>query len=137
MTLRPPSGMAPPTEAVLAGEHVPVPLVPLAQEICRRYRDEFPDEQGRYGDAGVAWCVHDNQHILNWAIGARNGRVDLERELAWLARVLEARDFPLDRLARDLEIAADVVRERFEPLAEERAGGAAFLRSRESFLAEP
>ena len=136
MTLRPPSGMAPPTEAVLAGEHVPVALVPLAQEICRRYREEFPDEQGRYGDAGVAWCVHDNQHILNWAIGARNGRVDLERELAWLARVLEARDFPLDRLARDLEIAADVVRERYEPLAGELTAGAAFVRSRESFLGD-
>jgi hypothetical protein len=128
--------MAPPTEAVLVGEHVPVALLPLAQEICRRYRAEFPDEQGRYGDAGAAWCVHDNQHILNWAIGARNGRVDLERELAWLARVLEARDFPLDRLARDLEIAADVMRERYEPVAGELAAGAAFVRSRESFLAE-
>jgi hypothetical protein len=128
--------MAPPTDAVLAGEHVPVALVPLAQEICRRYRAEFPDEQGRYGDAGVAWCVHDNQHILNWAIGARNGRVDLERELAWLARVLEARHFPLDRLARDLEIAADVVRERYESLAAELSAGAAFVRSRESFLAD-
>jgi hypothetical protein len=126
--------MAPPTEAVMVGEHVPVELLPLAREICRRYREEFPDEQGRYGDAGVAWCVHDNQHILNWAIGARNGRVDLERELAWLARVLEARDFPLDRLVRNLEIGAEVVRERYEALAEELAAGAAFVRARETFL---
>ena len=136
MTLRPPSGMAPPTEAVLVGEHIPVALLPLAQEVCRRYREEFPDEQGRYGDAGQAWCVHDNQHILNWAIGARNGRVDLEHELAWLARVLEARSFPLDRLARDLDIAAEVVRDRHPGLADELAGGAAFVRSRGSFLAE-
>ena len=137
MTLRPPSGVRPPTEAVLVGEHVPVALLPLAEEVCRRYREEFPDEQGRYGDAGVAWCVHDNQHILNWSIGAANGRVDLHRELAWLARILEARDFPLDRLARDLDIAADVVRERYPPLAERLADGAAFVRSRESFLVEP
>ena len=137
MTLRPPSGMNPPTEAVLVGEHVPVALLPLAEEVCRRYREEFPDEQGRYGDAGVAWCVHDNQHILNWSIGAVNGRVDLARELAWLARVLEARDFPLDRLARNLEIAADVVRDRYGRLAERLADGAALVRSRESFLVEP
>ena len=134
MTLRPPSGARPPTEAVLVGEHVPVSLLPLAEEICRRYRAEFPDEQGRYGDAGVAWCVHDNQYILRWAIGARNGQVDLTRELAWLARVLEARDFPLDRLARDLDIAAEVVAERYPPLAEELSAGAAFVRSRETFL---
>ena len=136
MTLRPPSGMAPPTEAVLVGEHVPIALRPLAEEICRRYREEFPDEQGRYGDAGVAWCVHDNQHILNWAIGARNGYVDLQRELAWLARVLEARDFPLDRLGRNLEIGAEVVGESHPAVAEELASGAAFVRSRSSFLAE-
>jgi hypothetical protein len=129
--------MKPPTEAVLVGEHVPVALLPLAEEICRRYREEFPDEEGRYGDAGNAWCVHDNQHILNWSIGARNGRVQLERELAWLARVLEARSFPLDRLARNLEIGADVVRDRYPAIAEELSGGAAFVRSRESFLAEP
>ena len=135
MTLRPPSGMAPPTEAVLVGEHVPIELLPLAREICRRYRDEFPDEQGRYGDAGQAWCVHDNQHILNWAIGARNGRIDLKRELAWLARVLEARDFPLDRLARNLDIGAEVTRDRHPAVAEELEAGAAFVRSRESFLA--
>jgi hypothetical protein len=128
--------MPPPADAVLAGEHVPVALVPLAREICSRYRAEFPDEQGRYGEAGAAWCVHDNQHILNWAIGARNGRVELTRELAWLARVLEARDFPLDRLARNLEIGADVVRERYPALAEELTAGAAFVRSRESFLVD-
>jgi hypothetical protein len=27
----------------------------------------------------------------------------------WLARVLPARDFPVDRLARDLEVAAEIV----------------------------
>ena len=108
--LEPPSGEAPPATAQLAGE--PVDLLALARETCLRYRGEFPDELGRYGEAGAEWCVHDNQHILNWAVLARAGDVDLEREIAWLARVLAARDFPLDRLVRDLEIAADVVRER-------------------------
>ena len=134
----PPSGHPPPTEAALAGGES-LDLVALSREICRRYRDEFPDERERYGDAGVAWCVHDNQHILNWAVGARNGYVDLERELAWLARVLEARDFPLDRLARNLEIAAAVAEERLagdaRALAGDLASAARFVRSRETFLA--
>jgi hypothetical protein len=124
--------MPPPDRAILVGADEPVELVPLAQEICRRYREEFPDEQERYGDAGMAWCVHDNQHILNWAVGARNGYVDLNRELAWLARVLEARDFPLDRLARNLDIAAEVAAEL--PVSDDLAAAARFIRSRESFL---
>ncbi|HKP91311.1 MAG TPA: hypothetical protein VJT75_15210 [Thermoleophilaceae bacterium] len=109
--LEPPSGEPPPVSVEVAGGE-PVDLVALAREICRRYRAEYPDEADRYGDAGIEWCLHDNQHILNWAVLSREGHVDLESELAWLARVLAARDFPLERLARNLEIAADVVRER-------------------------
>jgi hypothetical protein len=115
-----------------------IDLVALAEEICARYRSEFPDEQGRYGDAGVAWCVHDNQHILNWAVGAVSGFVELERELAWLGRVLEARAFPLERLARDLEIAAEVTAETLSGsangIAEALRAGAAFVRSQPTFL---
>jgi hypothetical protein len=106
--LAPPSGHPPPEHAE-AADGRNVALRPLAEEICRRYRAEFPDEQERYGDAGVAWCVHDNQHILNWAFLERRGFVDLAEQVGWLARVLDARDFPLERLVRNLEIAADVV----------------------------
>ena len=84
-------------------------LVALATAICERYRLEYPDERERYGDAGNAWCVHDNQHLLNWATGSVNGELDIRLEVAWLATVLEARDFPADRLARDLDIGADIV----------------------------
>ena len=84
MTERP-GGMAPPVEARLPGGRV-VELAEAAAEICRRSATEFADEQERYGDPGLAWCVHDNQHILNWAVLARGGDVDLDRELAWLAR---------------------------------------------------
>jgi hypothetical protein len=131
--LAPPSGHAPPVEAELGGRAVA--LVPLAEEICRRYRSEFPDEQGRYGDAGQAWCVHDNQHLLFWAAGAAEGWVDMEQEVQWLAGVLAARDFPLDRLARDLDLAADVVRERVGGedgglWADVLAGGATTVRLR-------
>lgn len=53
--------------------------------------------------------MHDNQYLINWAVIEANGYGGFERHLAWLADVLEARDFPLERLARDLEIAAAVL----------------------------
>jgi hypothetical protein len=128
----PPSGAPAPVTAELRdGEALDIRA--LAQEICRRYRNEFPDEQARYGDAGMAWCIHDNQHLLNWAVTEANGYGGFEPQLAWLAGVLEARDFPLERLARDLDIAAAVLDElgtRHRGLAEILADGARFIRSR-------
>ena len=129
----PPSGYPPPVSAQFRGGEA-LDLRVLAEEICRRYRAEFPDEQQRYGDAGMAWCLHDNQHILNWAVSECNGYGGFERQLEWLAGVLEARDFPLDRLARDLEIASDVLKEAPGPseraLSKTLAEGARLVRSR-------
>ena len=124
--------MPPPVRAELRDGGA-VDLVALAEEICRRYRAEFPDEQERYGDAGLAWCLHDNQHLLNWAVTEANGLGGFESQLGWLADVLEARDFPLERLARDLEIAAEVFGDgapgQRRP-AEVLAGGAQLVRAR-------
>jgi hypothetical protein len=106
--LAPPSGHPPP-DGVEAASGQRVALRSLAEEICSRYRAEFPDERERYGEAGIAWCVHDNQHILNWAFLDERGFVDLSEQVAWLGRVLGARGFPLERLARNLELAAEVV----------------------------
>jgi hypothetical protein len=135
----PPSGFLPPDAASL-GDGPPVPLAPLAQEICRRYRCEFPDEQERYGEAGLAWCVHDNQHLLSWAAGAVRGLIDMHAEVAWLGKVLESRDFPLGRLARNLQIGAEVVLEqeelpRRQELSDVLAGAAEHVLSRDTFLA--
>lgn len=133
--LSPPSGgHPPPTEAAL-GPDERLSLVPLAEEICRRYRAEFPDERERYGDAGNAWCVHDNQHLLNWGAGEVRGFYTMSSQVAWLADVLDARGFPVDRLARNLDIAAGVVAETVTDghgprLAAVLAEAAAFLRSR-------
>jgi hypothetical protein len=128
----PPSGQPPPVSAQLPGGGS-VDLRALAQEICGRYRAEFPDEEQRYGEAGMAWCLHDNQHILNWTVTEAHGFGGLERRLDWLAGVLDARDFPLDRLARNLEIAAAVVAEALPgraDLSEPLALGAKRLRAR-------
>ena len=114
--LSPPSGAAPPTiGTTTAGESVDV--LALAEEVCRRYRTEFPDEQERYGDAGHAWCVHDNQYILFWALLDARRMTNLAEQVSWLARVLHARHFPLDRLVRDLEICAEVVEQTGEAWA--------------------
>ena len=114
--LQPPQGgeEAPRLSSPLAGGD-PLDLVALATAISERYMAEYPDERDRYGDAGIAWCVHDNQHLLNWATESVNGDlVDIRQEVAWLATVLESRDFPIDRLARGLDIAADVVLDRVD-----------------------
>jgi len=136
--LKPPGGEAPPAVAQL-GDGDSLNLVALATQICRRYRKEFPDEEGRYGAAGNAWCVHDNQYVLYWAVEAVDGYIDMHDEIGWLAGVLEARDFPLVRLARSLDIGAEVVLRRVQgtpgrQLADVLADAAAFVRSRDTFL---
>jgi len=86
---------------------VTTPLLPLAEAICLRYRAEFPDEELRYGEAGAAWCRHDLQWLLSWAVGDVQGTTDLSEQVSWLARVLAARGFPLTRLARGLQLASE------------------------------
>ena len=103
----PPSGWPAPTTASLAGREIA--LEPLAQATADRYFEEFPEDLTRYGDAARQWEIHDTQHCLNWAVLDVEQSASLEREIAWLANILRSRDFPLEHLARNLELAADVV----------------------------
>jgi hypothetical protein len=132
----PPSGMDPPTR--VTGLHgAELDLVEIARRTCDAYGREFPDERERYGDAGVQWCRHDAQHLLNWAALSVTDTLDYESELSWLARVLEARDFPLARLARCLELLAQTTRETVpdEPQIAARVdSGAAYISSHGSFV---
>ena len=132
----PPSGQPPPRQVALA-DGTEVDLEAVATEVCARYAAEYPDEHERYGDAGRDWCVHDNQHLVNWAVLDTREYVSLEEQVSWLAKVLEAREFPLDRLARDLDIAAAVVGERVPgggPVAAALTRAGAMVRSRPTFL---
>jgi hypothetical protein len=132
----PPSGWPPPV-SVCTPEGREIDLVRVARRACQAFVAELPEYATRYGPAGLPWCLHDNQHILNWAILTLHGRVEFERELAWLARVLEARQFPLAWLARGLELLAGAVREEYPDLdevAERVDRGAALVASRETFL---
>jgi hypothetical protein len=128
--------MAPP-ERVRGLHGHQIDLVEIARRTCIAYDREFPDERERYGPAGAEWCRHDTQHLLNWAVLSLTEDLDYERELSWLGRVLEAREFPLPRLARCLELLAQTTQERIpdEPQVAERVRqGAVFIASHESFL---
>jgi hypothetical protein len=110
VSLRPPGGTSPPATAQLGDRELD--LVVLARETCERYHEHYPDEDDRYGPAGADWCRHDNQWLLSWAVGDVLGVTSLDEQASWLAGVLESRGFPLDRLAHNLRIAADVVEAR-------------------------
>ncbi len=105
---RAPSGGAPPELAQLPGGQQ-LELAAAAREIACRHRAEFLDEEERYGERGFEWCAYDNQWILAWAAAEAAGFEDLGRQIKWLAGILDARGYPVERLARDIEIAADVV----------------------------
>jgi hypothetical protein len=106
-----PSGAPPPAHAQVAGGPR-IDLVGAAEEVARRYFDEFPDDRERYSPEVWDWAVHDTRYILSWGVGDLNGFPMLERQVAWLARVLAARDFPLERLARNVELAGEELAER-------------------------
>ena len=129
----PPGGWPPPETALLAGGEVA--LVPLADEIARRYFERHPEDLQRYGDVARDWEIHDTLHLLNWAVGDVEGHADLGKQVAWLAGVLEARDFPLEHLASNLDIAADVTAGKMPAVSERLRAAAALVRGRETFLA--
>lgn len=106
MSPRPPSGAPPPVLTELGGQ--PIDLVALAAEICERYHAHYTDEAERHGPAGHAWCRHDNQWLLSWEVGDVRGVTDLDEQACWLARVLHARDVPVERLAHNLRLAGEV-----------------------------
>jgi hypothetical protein len=127
----------PPPQRVTGPRGHEVNLVEIARKTCVAYDVEFPDERERYGPAGIEWCRHDVQHLLNWAVLSLTHDLDYERELSWLARVLEARDFPLARLARCLELLASITRDsvRTAPeIADRVESAAAYISARETFL---
>ncbi len=107
----PPSGMAPPG-AVLTTTGETVQLIPLAEEVAGRHLEGHPEDVTRYGEKlAWQWCVHDMQHVLAWAITDQEFR----GQLAWLARILDARDYPVNNLFDCVLTAADVVERDLPP----------------------
>ena len=119
----PPSGWPPPADAPL-GEDT-IDLGPLAEAIADRYFAEFPGDLERYGTAARDWELHDTAHCLNWAALDVRGFASLDRNIHWLASILRARDFPVEQLARNLEIAAEVCDEQLSDAVAARLRNAA------------
>ena len=131
----PPGGWPPPDRARLGGREVL--LAPLAAAIAERYFERYPEDLERYGDVARDWEVHDTLHLLNWAIGDAAGHLDLLRQVSWLAGVLEARSFPLEHLAGNLELAAEEVARAVAgggAVADRLRAAAAHVRERPTFL---
>jgi hypothetical protein len=120
----PPSGTPAPRSVRLGGREIQ--LDPLAQSVAARYFAEFPQDLERYGDAARAWELHDTAYCLQWAVLDAEDLANLRREVLWLTGILESRGFPLEHLARNLELAADVIEER---LSEDGVAIAARLRA--------
>ena len=117
----PPSGVNPPEVFQLANG-TRVDLGPLAGQLCALYYDAYPDDLERYGAAGEAWCDHDSRYLLAWALeDERASTLDCVEQVQWLGRVLAARSFPIERLARHVELTAAVLRTSGLGKAGERA----------------
>jgi hypothetical protein len=97
-----------------SGQPPPARYAGHAAEVCRRYGAEFPDEEARYGDEWMPWCRHDSAYVMDWAAQDLAGLQDLDAQLDWLHRILEARDFPVERMARHVALCSEVARERGE-----------------------
>jgi hypothetical protein len=102
-----PSGSPPPDQVQHEGERIA--LAPLAEETARRHLAAHPEDGERYGDLAREWAVHDMQYVISWAYGDVADLVDLGAQATWLARVLDARGYPVANLADCMRTAAGVV----------------------------
>ena len=103
--------MAPPATATLP-DGVLLELRPLACEITDRHLRRHPEDVERYGDVAREWGIHDNQHLVNWAVLDARGVLSFPEQLRWLANVLGSRGYPLANLADNLKTGAQVIRDQ-------------------------
>ena len=126
----PPSGWKPP-ETLTTPSGDEIDLIGPARAATEAFIEECPAYLERYGEPGRQWCIHDHQHVLNWALIRSEER--FTEELDWLTGVLAARDFPLEWLARGTELLAETF-ERGRPdlgeAAERLRRGVARVRAR-------
>jgi len=111
--LVPTSGAAAPVAFDLGDRQID--LGELAEELCDLYYELFPDELERDGETARAWCDHDARYLFAWALEeAGSGALDTVAQVNWLARVLEARNVPIEHFALRVELACAVL-ERMIP----------------------
>jgi hypothetical protein len=124
-----PSGEMPPQQVRLRAGDL-IELGPWAAAAAGRHLAAHPDELERYGVHAHDWCAHDLQWLGLWAVMDADGQaVDFDAQLDWLARVLEARDYPSSSLADALEILADEIAPGLDDAAARLRAGAQRVRS--------
>ena len=125
----PPSGQLPPaTVRLRSGEVVALP--PFAEAASDAHLAAHPDELERYGEHARAWCVHDLQWLALWTAQDADGQnVELDTQLDWLARLLDARGYPVTSLADALGTLADELRGTLPGAAGRLDAGAARVRA--------
>jgi hypothetical protein len=86
-------------------------MLDLAESVCAEYYRLYPDTDERYGGRGRAYCAHDNAYLAAWIVNAVELRspATFARDVQWLADLLAARGFPMERFASNLELVADAV----------------------------
>lgn len=90
-----------------------VEFAPVIETVAHRY---FATDQPLGAvDEQLArkWHAHDTAYLLQWAVDDAAGYGSLDDELRWLVDVLHHRNFPLDGLAVNLDIVADVIATNF------------------------
>ena len=98
----------PPPEIAELPDGTVVSLRPIAERVSREHLSRHPEEIERYGaELASQWCVHDNQHVLGWAVQAP----DVTGQLSWLASVLDARGYPVANLVECAQSAARALAE--------------------------
>jgi hypothetical protein len=125
----PPSGQQPPN-AVALQDGRSLELYAPAAAASDRHLAEHPELVDRYGPHTRAWCVHDLQWLLLWAVQDADGQgVAFADQLDWLVRVLDARDYPLPSLADALDTLAGAAEAASPGAAERLRAGAATIRA--------
>lgn len=86
----------------------PSHMLELAESVCAEYYALYPDTDERYGGRGRAYCAHDNAYLAAWITRAveLGSPATLARDVQWLADLLAARGFPMDRFVQNLELVA-------------------------------
>lgn len=89
----------------------PAHWLPLAETVCGRWYAEFPETDARYGERGRAYCAHDTAYLIAWLADELDLGLEgsYARGVAWLASVLEARDFPMESFRRSLTLVGEAL----------------------------
>ena len=90
--------------------HPPERYAAAAEVVTARLYLEYPELLERYGDRGRRFGVHDTTYQIGWIVSAveQQSASPLRREMVWLRDVLRSRQFPMDVLRRNFELAIEV-----------------------------